>query len=334
MNALKCARIFKVGDLICMSPKVIMGLHNVGVLTRTDITTVVEDIIAEGLKYFSHPHLSDNNNGNENDVSDEKRVERIEQVVAEVGYITIEDLPLGTRIYNVLKAANILTVGELLHMTEKDFSGLRNVGNLTKKEILTLVENIITLGSDYFTDDDTDIQETASVVETPVLSSRGKGFDFRVIDILSEKFLFKPVRMTEWFGLSRQAIYNAIEKRSSKRREIWTGKQLLEYERSILRTLIQDHKFNYTDERVICCCMNNRQDDLACLFIYDAEIKCFFLKDLPEDLQREIAAVNYHKYTERELAGEAEGKIVYIIQKPFFLPIYPDKFRQMPSSVA
>ena len=82
LNALKCARIFKVGDLICMSPKDIMGLHNVGVLTRTDITTTVEDIIAEGLKYFSHPHLSDNNNGNENDVSDEKRVERIEHVDA------------------------------------------------------------------------------------------------------------------------------------------------------------------------------------------------------------------------------------------------------------
>lgn len=327
LNALKRAGIFKVSDLICMSQKDIMGLHNVGVLTRTDITTAIEAIIAEGVKYFSHPHLSDNNNGDENDISDEERVGRIEQVVAEVGYITIEDLPLGTRACNALKAANISTVGELLHMTEKDFSGLRNVGNLTKKEILTLVENIIMLGSAYFTDDDTDILETALAVETPVLSSRGKGFDFSVIDILSKKFLFKPVRMTEWFGLSRQAIYNALEKRSPKRREIWTGKQLLEYEHSILRTLIQERKFDYTDEQVICCCMNNRQDDLACLFIYDAEIKCFFLKDLPEDLQREIVAVNYHKYTERELASEAEGKIVYIIRKPFFFPTYPDKFR-------
>ena len=323
LNALKRAEIFKVGDMIRMSQKDIMGLRNVGVMTRMDITTAIKAVIAKGSEYFSHPHLSDNNAGDENDASAKERARRIEQVAAEVGNIAIWDLPLGTRVCNALKAANISTVGGLIHMTEKDFSSLRNVGNLTKNEILTLVETIITQGKAYFTCDDAE----DAAADIPVALPKGKGFDFSVIDVLSEIFYFKPVQMAKWFGLSRQGLYNAIEKRSAKRREIWTGKQLTDDEYSILRTLIQNRKFDYMDEQVICCCMNNRQDDLACIFIYDNDIKCFFLKDLPVKLQQEISAVNYQKYTERELAGEAEGKIVYRLRKPFFIPTYPDKFR-------
>ena len=66
---------------------------------------------------------------------------------------------------------------------------------------------------------------------------------------------------------------------------------------------------------------------MACLFIYDNEIKCFFLRDLPEEVQQEIFEANYHKYTERELAGESDGVVIYCIRRPFFLPKFPDKFR-------
>ena len=321
LNALKRADIFNVGDMVRMSQKDIMKLRNVGIQTRTDISTAIEAIIAEGVDFFSQPHLLENGCCREEYASSAECAKQREQIVAEVGDTIIEDLPLGTRAYNALKAANISTVGELLHMTEKNISGLKNVGNQTKDEILSIIETIVSQGSICFASKENETSE-GEMAETP----RGKGFDFPVIDVLSEKFFFKPIRMTEWFGLSRQGIYNAIEKRSAKRRETWTGKQLSENEYSILRNLIKARKYEYTDEQVICCCMNNRKDDLACLFIYDNEIKCFFMKDLPEEVQQEISAVNYHKFTEREFECGTEGKIVYILKKPFFLPTYPDKF--------
>ena len=323
LNALKKANIHSVGDMIYMSQKDIMGLRNVGVLTRTDITTVIDAIISEGPEYFSHPHLTGDNGASIDDTSLKERASRIAEVEIEAGDVTIEVLRLSTRACNALKNAHILTIGELIHLTEKELSGFRNIGSQTKDEILAIIEEIITQGSSYFCSKGNEVAESNEKLEIPT----GKGFDFPVIDILSKEFFFKPVRMTEWFGLSRQSIYNAIEKRSAKRHEIWTGKQLSEHEYIILRNLIRDRKFEYTDEQVICCCMNNRRDDLVCLFIYDNEIKCFFLKDLPEELQQQIVAVNYHKYTERELAGEVEGKIVYMIRKPFFIPDYPNKFR-------
>lgn len=327
LNALKRSNILSVGDMLQMSQKDIMELRNVGTLTRHDIASVINSIIAEGKTYFINLQLLASTSVGINGDSDlEKRKLRIEAVSAESGSIAIDEVKFSTRALNRLKAAGITTVGELLHMTEKDVAGLRNVGILTKNEIIAVIEDIIVQGRDYFMTKLSVEPDSGSVEGYSVLSEE-KGFDFPVIDRLSEQFFFKPVRMAEWFGLSRQGIYNAIEKRSPKRCEIWTGKELTDQEYDILKYLIQNEKFEYSDNQVTCCCMNNRQDDLACLFIYENEIKCFFLKDLPEALKTEAISINYHKFTERELSGESAGRIIYSIRNPFFLPMYPEKFR-------
>lgn len=134
----------------------------------------------------------------------------------------------------------------------------------------------------------------------------GKGFDFPVIDILTERFFFKTSWMADWFGISPQSIYNVLVKRSPERREVWTGKELTDSEYSILTSLIEAKTFDYADNEVTCSCMNDRKGDLACIFIYEDEIKCFFLKDLPMALQQSITDIGYHKYSERELAGESK----------------------------
>ncbi|MBD5156632.1 MAG: hypothetical protein HDT13_03220 [Butyrivibrio sp.] len=235
------------------------------------------------------------------------------------------DLDVSVRICNCFKKEHIETIGQVLTLNPMDILYLKNMGPLSQQQLLAQIELLYKLGEDYFkpviisSELDEDVMAEDQFV--------GKGFDFPVIDKLVEQFEFKTARMAEWFGLSRQGIYNAIDKRSPKRRKIWTGKRLTEGERGILFKLIQDRKFDYSDENVICCCMNDRHNDLACIFVYESEIKCFFLADLPEDLQQIIIDINFHRFSERELLGEAEGDIVYCIKKPYFMPKYPDKFR-------
>lgn len=199
------------------------------------------------------------------------------------------------------------------------------MGTLSQQQLLEQIDLLYKLGEDYFkpalieSESDEDAMIEHQFAE--------KGFDFPVIDKLVEQFAFKIGHMTEWFNLSRQSIYNVIDKRSPKRREIWTGKRLTESERDILFKLISVRKFDYNDENVICYCMNDRQGDLSCIFVYENEIKCFFLADLPESLQQMIMDINFHRFSERELSGEADGDIVYCIKKPYFMPKYPEKFR-------
>ena len=94
-----------------------------------------------------------------------------------------------------------------------------------------------------------------------------------------------------------------------------------------LAKLIENKSFDYTDDEVTCCCMNNRQDDFVCLFIYENEIKCLFLKDLPDEIREQVVSKKMHMYTERELAGESDGRVINVLTKPFYRPDNPERFR-------
>lgn len=235
------------------------------------------------------------------------------------------DLDVSVRICNCFIIEHIETIGQVLDLDHADILHLKNMGTLSQQQLLEQIDLLYKLGEDYFkpalieSESDEDAMIEHQFAE--------KGFDFPVIDKLVEQFAFKIGHMTEWFNLSRQSIYNVIDKRSPKRREIWTGKRLTESERDILLKLISVRKFDYNDENVICYCMNDRQGDLSCIFVYENEIKCFFLADLPESLQQMIMDINFHRFSERELSGEADGDIVYCIKKPYFMPKYPEKFR-------
>ncbi len=255
----------------------------------------------------------------------EERAKRIKEILPNVQDTPIESLGLGARATNALRRGGIQTVGALIQMSEKDIMSLRNVGAQTRDEILAVIDAIIRDGKAYF--DYLASQDNRELGDEPIVESASKGFDFAVIDILTERFGFKPAKMTEWFGLSRQSVYNALEKRLPQRRSTWTGKTISESELSILAELIENKSFDYTDDEVTCCCMNNRQDDFVCLFIYENEIKCFFLSDLPDEIREQVVSKKMHMYTERELAGGSDGRVINVLTKPFYRPDNPERFR-------
>ena len=334
-HALHKAGIHTVGAMIKMSRRDIIQLSGIGQKSIDEISESIERIIGSEYYYAAGKAPSEGSASpdqpkifEEVKAQREERQQRIEALIAEIEDVSVSELDFGARGCNALHRAGFHTVGEMVKMSKQDIIELRNVGVITRDEISEAIEGIIAEGQQHIAERQTaalcygDSNE-ANDEQQPV----GKGFDFATIDVLTERFAFKPVRMTDWFGLSRQGIYNAVEKRNPKRRDVWTGKEITEAEKEILRGLIQERHFDYTDDTVICCCMNNRQDDFVCLFIYEDEIKCFFLKDLSEDLQERITSINMHRFSGQELSGESDGRVIYIIRKPFFLPTYPEKFR-------
>ena len=319
-NALRRGGIHTVGALIQMSQKDIFELRNVGVLSREEITKAIESIVQNG-KVVYHEREEEP----ETVIETTPESSRLSELLPEIESISLDDVPFSVRARNSLKRANVQTAGELVQMSEKDIMNLRNVGAQTRDEILAIIDVIIRDGRGYF--DNLTSQDNQELGDEPIVESAGKGFDFAVIDILTERFVFKPAKMTEWFGLSRQSVYNALEKRLPQRRSTWTGKTISESELSILAELIENKSFDYTDDEVTCCCMNNRQDDFVCLFIYENEIKCFFLNDLPDEIREQVVVEKMHMYTERELAGESDGRVINVLTKPFYRPDNPERFR-------
>ncbi|MSS11526.1 hypothetical protein FYJ38_23250 [Clostridium sp. WB02_MRS01] len=261
----------------------------------------------------------------------ETRKQRIDEMVEEAGHVSADELKFGTRAKHALHMAGIHTIADMLRMSSMDIMNLHNIGAKTRDEIAVTVERIITEGQCYIDKRQIAALGYCALEEEGEEQSVEKGFDFITIDVLTERFAFKTVRMTDWFGLSRQGIYNAIEKRSPKRRDTWIGKELSEFERDILIGLINEKCFVNSDDTVTCCCMNNRQNDFVCLFIYENEIKCFFLADLPEDIQEQIIAVSMHRFTERELSGGHEGDVISVLKVKYFCPNDLTVFRSLAS---
>lgn len=320
-NALRRSGVHSVDSLIQMSQKDIFELRNVGVLSREEITTVIENIICADEMELTLIK-KENVNVNETTVTNDK----INKMLAEVEDVPIECIPFTVRAKNALMRANIKTTGALVRLTDKEILQIRNIGQQTRDEIVAVINAILDQGKLFFERLKTeDSQLIDSTTEEPLIE---KGFDYSVIDILTQKFGLKPVKMTEWFGLSKQHIYKILEKRFSVKKSKWTGKNLSEQEKDILSRLIADNTFDYTDGKITCCCMNNKQDDFVCLFIYENTIKCFFLRDLPNAIQEEIINKKMHIYTARELAGESSGHIVYLLTKPFYRPDNLERFRK------
>ena len=126
------------------------------------------------------------------------------------------DLDVSVRICNCFIIEHIETIGQVLDFRPCRYSHLKNMGTLSQQQLLEQIDLLYKLGEDYFkpalieSESDEDAMIEHQFAE--------KGFDFPVIDKLVEQFAFKIGHMTEWFNLSRQSIYNVIDKRSPKRK--------------------------------------------------------------------------------------------------------------------
>lgn len=323
-NALRNARVHTVAQLIRMSEMDIHNLRGIGILSISELHSTVNKLIGLENEDDAQPHQP--MEGVER--SDERR-EHIEMRINECGDTAIEATGLSNRAVNSLRRSGRYTIADLLRLSASDLLSLPGSGVKTSDEISAFIDGILREGSSFMkvAQQQAMLVEQDSELESDSEQFVQKGFDFVVIDTLIKDFSFKPAQMTEWFGLSRQSIYNALEKRNRKRTDCWTGKPLNADEEKILHLLIDKRKFEYNDDTLTCCCMNNMQDNFVCLFIYENEIKCFFLADLPTELQELVTSNNYHRFTERELSGESAGRIVEIIKKPHFLPDQPERFR-------
>lgn len=296
---------------------VLPGIRNMGVKSLTEIENFLNSLDELGIDQLVQPEKSKKDT--------DPAVPGLE-LPEDILSRPAGDLFVSLRIKNVFAHEGIKTIGQVITLSMADMANMRNMGALSISELCDQITLLNDLGEAYFDahENDDELTQSNNSGDRPA----GKGFDYSVIDILTEHFSFKSACMSEWFGISRQRVYDLIKKRSYRRADNWTGKELTEREESILVSLIENQSYDYKDDSVICSCLNNRQNDFACVFVYEDEIKCFFLNDLPEKLQIALKASNFHRYSERELAGESAGDIVCILRKPYFFPKESARFRE------
>ena len=335
-NVLKLNRIFYLSDFINLTFHEISGWRFSGAMMTAEISSAISSLLTNQEAFLTDLNQQEpadtpldesaDSEPNDANVIDDQSVlfdlSGSQLIDLDLSAIPLTKLNFGCRARNILYRARISNAKELIDFLsiKRDLKMIRNIGPALEQEIIDAVKQLLSEGP---------IETTESSEESvdTTISPQGKGFDYTTIDILRTKFSFKVINIRKWFDLSNKKFYQILGNRPRKHQDNWRGKNLEDSELSIIASLVDEKKFEYQDDVVSCCCANDRHGDLACVFVYKDDIKCFFLNELPHELQDKIVAARYHEFTQRELSGDADGKVVYVLKEPYFKPADIRKFR-------
>ena len=236
-------------------------------------------------------------------------------------HVSIDEIPMSIRVHNGLHRGGINTVKKLLLLDKKELLELRSIGTTSVEEIETIQNSILTEREKYFS------KVSGKYYNIEFESQNNtRDFDLIVIADLRDNYGLSTAFLRDWFGISRQRVHEKL-KPNTKNKDKWVGKELTHKDLEGLKGLIF-HKSLYEEvEGNKYYIFNNRKDNCAFLCVNDKEIKCFYLDELPEDIQNLIRKEKLDRYDSEELACSPLGEIIYILKEPYFRPYDINKYR-------
>ena len=217
--------------------------------------------------------------------------------------ISVDYLHISDRTKERLLFNDILKIDDVLQLT-KDKS-LPYFGKKGQKELQEQLLLLLEKGDKYF--NFSEIQE-----------QKNRNLDVETILNLNYNYGLKLALAAEWYGISRETLSKKLHKRVSGQ---WCGKKLYPEEYGVIEKMISDNSFHFNSEGIECYLLNNLKDDAVFIFIYDDDIKCFYLKDLPQEIQKQILDKNLHKLSENEVKVlPTLGRFVSVFGEKCFQP--------------
>lgn len=235
----------------------------------------------------------------------------------------ISDLQISNRIYHSLEKAGIETIAQVLALAPETILHMRKMGKLSAQQLQEQLRLLNEMREAYFNSN-----TKMDAYEKFIPEDNRREMDVDTVKCLMKSYGLVISTIKEWYGVSRQAIYNKLDKRLNKGK--WCGKELLSNERLVITGMINEKQFFTEKEGIKYYLLNNMRDDCAFLIVSTEDIKCFFLVDLPEALQARVKIQKLHKLSEREIREiNTLGGDVFILKKQHFMPNDTNLFRSL-----
>lgn len=322
-NILMRNSITNVYDLILQYNKGIRSLRGAGVFVEEEIeeflSTRIESTIAEkSERDAAIDALKEKEKLKaENELSEQAMSEFLDRMKE----IDVYHIPMNVRVYNGLKRAGIKNVKEFLLLRRTDLFEMKNIGAGSVDVIERIQDSIWQERDAFFTKGVDECKEVNDGLRKSV-----RDFDKVVISDLRENYGFSTNLLCEWFNITRQRVYQKLNSRK-KDLDKWVGKPLTSKDIEGIKVLVYQKSLYEEIEGDKYYFFNNKKDDCVFLCVSDEEIKCFYLRDLPEDMQERIRKEKLEKYDSEEMKSSPMGEIVYILKEPYFRPFDMYKYR-------
>lgn len=250
-------------------------------------------------------------------------------------YVDLDQMFLSIRTYNGLRRSGINTLRDFLLIGRGDLLKISGVGARTVDEIKTMQKYLWSNRNELLRTDADEIRinnegtlEPPGDEEEPTEDEHVRDLDKEVIEDLRENFGFSNQYLCDWFGVSKQRIYQKLSSRRLSK-DKWTGKAFTETDREGVISLIENLCFYIKIYSNSFYLFNNRKDNCVIVCVNNEEIKCFYLNELPEDIQDLIRRNMLEVLTLEEIEEFRNGRVVNILKVPHFMPRSVASFRQI-----
>ena len=323
-NILLRSQITNVYELALKFNEGITGLRGAGVFVEEEVQSFFDSKINDTLDKIQRKKdvmqkIADAKA--KMDEAEEMESENVKLFFEAMDQVNIIEIPMSVRVYNGLKRGGINTIKDLLLLKKSDLLELRNIGATSIDEIESIQNSIWTGREEYFSKEPGKYDDVEAK-----LTDDTRDFDKIVIADLRSNYNFSTALLQEWFRISRQRVHQKLEPHK-KNKDKWVGKELTHKDLEGIKALAFRKSWYEEIEGDKYYFFNNKKDDCVFLCVNDKEIKCFYLTDLPEDIQEIVRKENLDKYDSEELASSPLGEKVYILKEPYFKPYDMYKYR-------
>lgn len=310
-NCLKRTGIKTFGELLSVYEQGnLLKIRNLGTKSYNEILEVIESV-SNGTFQFEKQLGST----------------AVEELIIpeELESIPLSDLNLSVRSFTRLVNSGVDTVGKLMRMKPSEVLSLDGMGTKSADEIKEVITGLKEKGIDYFDDFST---EEEIPPKTRIYYGTSLSIDIEAVKTLKEEYGFKTVLLAEWFNITRSRIGQILQRRINYGN--WLNREFTEDDKRLLITMIEQREsYIQSDDRTRAYFLNNQKDNCAVLFERYGEVKCFFLNNLPEDVQKTIKDQRMDCLTMEEVKTISNGKTVSILKKEYFCPEDALQFRQL-----
>ena len=148
--------------------------------------------------------------------------------------------------------------------------------------------------------------------------------DYKTLSKLEMNYGFKREWLTEKYGINDFDIQKkAIDIENYK----WLESVFSSSDKVLLCDMLHEHKSVFeTENGETVYFLNNRSDDCAVIFLGIESIRCFFMDQLPKDIQTEIIKTRLNCLSFEELEVLSAGSKFTLFKKAYFCPSDPGRF--------
>lgn len=222
-NILRRYQITNVYELAEKFNEGITGLRGAGVFVEEEVQSFFENKINDTLDEIQHKKdvlqkIADAKA--KIDEAEEMKSENVKSFLEAMDQVNIIEIPMSVRVQNGLKRGGINTVKDLLLLKKSDLLELRDIGATSVDEIESIQNSIWAEREEYFSKEAGEYDDVEDE-----LTDDTRDFDKIVIADLRDNYNFSTALLQEWFGITRQRVYQKLEPRK-KNKDKWVGKEL------------------------------------------------------------------------------------------------------------